>query len=182
MTNSEQKQAHPPAALMHELKFDANDLAANRDGQLSQRQRDYLELDRRKNAIVGGAVVVALVLASGVMLFIGFVNENLILQGLAMVLIVCNTAATTLFSLEYLKMRSDLRTDGIDVVEGEAQHVVRQLGRAQAGSIRVGEVVEIPTDDVETFKAFEPGAQYRLYRTARTHRLLSVERIEDGQQ
>ena len=168
----------PQAVLMQELKFQPDDLHANRAGHLSERQQQYLQIDRRKNALVGAVVVAGLVLATALMLFVGIHNGNLILQGLGVVLILCNTAATTLFGLNYVRTGFDIDAGNVDTVEGEAQHVVRQVGSAQAGSVRIGEVVEVPTN-VEAFKAFEPGQRYRLYRTVRTHRLLSVEKVAD---
>lgn len=161
---------------MQHLRFQPEDLAANRAGHLSDRQQHYLQIDRRKNALIGAVVVAGLVLATALMLFVGIRNENLILQGLGVVLILCNTAATTLFGLNYVRTGFDIHAGQVDTVEGEAQHVVRQLGSAQAGSVRIGDVVEVPTD-VESFTAFEPGARYRLYRTVRTHRLLSIEKV-----
>lgn len=169
----------PRSVLMQELKFQPEDLQANRDGYLSDRQQQYLHIDRRKNALIGAVVVAGLVLGTAFLLFVGIRNENLILQGLGVVLILCNTAVTTLFGLNYVRTGFDIDAGNVDTVEGEAQHVVRQVGSAQAGSVRIGDVVEVPTN-VEAFKAFEPGQRYRLYRTVRTHRLLSVEKVTDA--
>lgn len=162
---------------MQHLQFTEDDLTANRSGQLSERQQSYLSLDRRKNALLGVVVVTLLVLATAALLFTGIRNGNAILQVLGVVLMFCNVGATYFFGANWVRMTYDMRTGRAEVVEGEAQHVVRQLGRAKAGSVRIGDVVEVPTD-ADAFKAFEPGATYRLYRTTHTHRLLSIEPVE----
>jgi hypothetical protein len=165
------------STLMDVLQFTADDLAANREGHLSDRQRAYLDIDRRKNGILGAVLVVALVFAVATLLFVGLRDENTILTVLGGLLLMVNIALSLFFALNWVRMSYDLRTDATEIIEGAAQHVVRQAGKAKAASVRIGETVEVPTTDVEAFKAFEPGATYRLYRTTHTGRLLSVERV-----
>jgi hypothetical protein len=165
------------STLMTALSFTADDLAANREGHLSDRQRAYLDIDRRKNGILGTVMVVALVFAVTALLFVGLRDGNLILTVLGGVLLVVNITLSLFFTLNWVRMSYDLRTDTTEVIEGAAQHVVRQAGKAKAASVRIGETIEVPTGDVDTFKAFEPGVTYRLYRTTHTGRLLSVERV-----
>ncbi len=165
------------AVMMAQLKFTEDDLQANRAGTLSERQRDYLRTDRQKNLILGIGVVAGLVLGTAAMLFVGVQGGNLILQGLGVALMACNAFATYMFGTNWLRASYDLKTDTVTVVEGMAQHVVRQFGKAQAGSVRIGEVVEIPTKP-DLFKAFAPNTTYRLYRTSHTKRLLSVEAVD----
>lgn len=165
---------HDP--LMQHLQFTADDLAANRAGQLSERQHAYLLLDRRKNTLLGTLLVALFVLATAVLLFAGIRAGNVILQVLGVVLMFCNMGVTYFFGVNWVRLTYDMKTGRADVIEGVAQHVVRQLGRAKAGSVRIGDIVEVPTD-AEAFKAFEPGATYRLYRTTHTRRLLSIERV-----
>jgi hypothetical protein len=179
MTFAQPTAANPQAVLMEGLRFTEADLQANRAGQLSDHQRDYLWLDRRKNAILGGVIAVVFTLGTGVMLFYGIQRGNPILQVLGVLLAGCNTGVVGLFGVNWVRSGYDLRTGEVDTVEGEAQHVVRQLGRAQAASIRIGDAVEVPTD-VDTFKAFTPGATYRLYRTLHAHRFLSIERVHQA--
>ncbi|MEL6268457.1 MAG: hypothetical protein AAFV33_16330 [Chloroflexota bacterium] len=160
--------------LMRELRFTEDDLAANRDGHLSDRQRDYIRTDSQKNMLLGIAIVAVLVVSTAALLFVGIQNGNRILQGLGVVLLFCNTGASLIFGLNRVRSSYDLRTNEVTVIEGEAQHVVRQFGRAQAGSVRIGDIVEVATSP-EAFKAFEPGQTYRLYRSLHTKRILSVE-------
>lgn len=165
------------SVLMSELQFTLDDLHANRSGQLSDRQFAYLSLDRRKNLALGGGLLIGLVLATTTLLFFGFRDGNLVLQGLGVALMVCMIAASWIVGINMVRSTLDLFSSEIDVVEGKAQHVVRQVGHAQAGSVRIGDSVEVPTQ-IAAFTAFEPGTTYRLYRTSHTHRLLSVEVIE----
>lgn len=162
---------------MTALNFTADDLAANRAGHLSDRQRAYLTLDRRKNAILGAVVEAALVVSVTALLFVGLRDANTILTVLGGMLLLLNTALSLFFVLNWVRTSNDLKTGETETVEGPAQHVVRQAGQVQAASVRIGDTVEVPTADVEAFKAFEPGAVYRLYRTTHTRRLLSAERV-----
>lgn len=172
-----QTTTQPTNTLMDALQFTPDDLAANRDGHLSDRQRSYLSIDRRKNMILGGVLVVALVFAVTALLFLGLRDSNTILIVLGGLLLLVNVGLSLFFALNWVRMSYDLQTDGTEIIEGAAQHVVREMGNAKAASVRIGETVEIPTGDVEMFKAFEPGGVYRLYRTTHTGRLLSVERV-----
>ncbi|MEM6281383.1 MAG: hypothetical protein AAF787_04245 [Chloroflexota bacterium] len=160
--------------LMCELHFTEDDLDVNRNGHLSERQQAYIRLDSKKNMLLGIAIVAVLVISTAILLFVGIQNNNLILQGLGVVLLFCNTGASLIFGMNRVRAMWDLRTNAVTVLEGEAQHVVRQFGRAQAGSVRIGEVVEVATSP-EAFKAFVPGQTYRLYRSSHTKRILSVE-------
>lgn len=164
------------AALMDALHFTADDLERNRAGQLSPRQRQYLAIDRQKNALLGAVIVGVLVMVTAAMLFVGLNENNLILDVLGGVMVFVNMGLTWFFGLNWIRATYDLRTNETRAVEGAAQHVVRQVGRAQAGSIRIGDAVEVPTD-VETFKLFKPGATYRVYRTSHSGRLLSIEAL-----
>jgi len=171
--------AHPDTSettLMDVLSFTTDDLEANREGKLSQRQRQYLSVDRRKNAMLGAAVVVGLVMATVLMLLYGINQSSRILQALGVMLLFFNFTLTWLFGVNWVRTTYDLRTNRVEIVEGKAQHVIRQFGRAKAGSVRIGDVVEIPTD-ADTFTIFEPSTTYRLYRTSHSQRLLSVEKL-----
>lgn len=165
------------AALMEAMHFNLDDLQTNRDGALSDRQRQYLMIDRQKNLVLGAGLLGLFILVTAVLLFMGFDNQNIILQGLGGVMVFCNMGLSWFFGLNWIRATYDLRTNETHTVEGQAQHVVRQFARAQAGSIRIGDAVEVPTD-VDTFKVFEPGAVYRLYRTSHSGRILSIERIQ----
>ncbi len=166
-----------PPHLMTALNFTAADLAANRAGELSQRQRSYLRIDHQKNMILGGVLVVVFIFTVTAFLFVGIRDGNRILQVFGVILLFCNVGLSWFFAINWVRLSYDLRTNCPDVVEGAARHVVRQLGRAKTGSVRIGEAVEVPTENLEAFQAFEPGAVYRLYRTSHTHRLLSAEKI-----
>lgn len=168
-------QAHQDF-LMQSVHFTEEDLLANRAGELSERQRAYLTVDRRKNTYLGIVLVVLFVIGTAGLLFWGIRDENRILQILGVVLMFCNAGITYGFGANWVRASFDLKTNRVEAIEGTTQHVVRQFGRAQAGSVRVGDTVEIPTKP-ELFKAFEPNATYRLYRTSHTQRLLSVEKV-----
>ncbi|MEO0563579.1 MAG: hypothetical protein AAF125_15835 [Chloroflexota bacterium] len=167
---------HSP--LAEALNFTEADLAANRDGKISERQRGFIIVDRQKNILLGAAIVGALVFAVTGLLYLGNANSNGILQVLGIVLLVITTSLSWFFAFNWRRMTYDLRTNDVEMIEGEAQHVMRQVGRAQAGSIRIGDTVEVPADSLDTFRAFAPGATYRLYRTAYTGRLLSAEPLD----
>jgi len=162
---------------MDELSFTLEDLQANREGHLSERQRRYLALDRTKNVALGVVLLVLLIFATTSMLFFGFRDTNQILIGLGIALLACNLGLSWFFALNWIRMTYDLQTNATDVVEGRVQHLIRQMGRAKAGSVRIGDHAEVPTS-TKAFTAFEPGESYRLYRTSHSGRLLSVERLE----
>lgn len=177
-TRNSQSSPKKASSLEEVLRFTPQDLSANQQGQLSERQRAYLRTDRRKNAILGAALLILFILAATAFLYIGSQQANRILQGLGVVLALCNMGVSWFFGLSVIRMTYDLSTNRADILDGQAQHVVRQFGRAQAGSVRIGDTVEIPTD-VEGFKVFKPRATYRLYRTSHSQRLLSAELLDE---
>jgi hypothetical protein len=163
--------------LMEHLRFTADDLAVNRTGELSAHQRRYLTFDRQKNLIVGLVTLVVLILATAGLLFGGLRDNNWVLLTLGGILLAVNAATSWVVGIGWVRATYDLRTNTVEVVEGQAQHVVRHVAKAASGSVRVGDKVEIPAPNMEMFKAFQPGATYRLYRTSHSGRLLSVERV-----
>ncbi|MFZ4826382.1 MAG: hypothetical protein ACOYLB_03420 [Phototrophicaceae bacterium] len=165
--------------LMQELSFTAEDLVANQQGLLSQRQRHFLLLNRRKNALLGGTLMGVFILATATLLYLGNLQSNLILQTLGVILLCCSMGASWVIGLNWIRAGYDLSSNQLAITVGKAQHVIRQFGNYQQYSVRIGERVEVTTH-LAGFKSFTPAQVYRLYRTSHTATLLSVEPVTDA--
>ncbi|MGV2434518.1 MAG UNVERIFIED_CONTAM: hypothetical protein LVT10_06235 [Anaerolineae bacterium] len=165
--------------LMQELSFTPEDLVANQHGLLSQRQRSFLVLNRRKNALLGGALMVIFILVTATLLYLGSVQSNLILQILGVMLLCCSMGASWVIGLNWIRASYDLSSGQLNITVGKAQHVIRQFGNYQQYSVRIGERVEVTTH-LAGFKSFVPAQTYRLYRTSHTATLLSIEPVTDA--
>ncbi|MFZ4814965.1 MAG: hypothetical protein ACOYL5_10555 [Phototrophicaceae bacterium] len=171
----------PLDTFMTEIGFTAEDLSANRGGHLSQRQRHYLQTDRNKNAALGAALVTLFTLTTALLLWNGLLNQSLWLQGLAFLAAIGNTLTAWMFGRAYVQSLQDLRDGTVYPLEGAAQHVIRRFATTATGSVRIGDTVEVQTPTLAAFKAFEPGARYRVYRTAVSGRLVAVEPLAGTQ-
>ena len=164
--------------LMQELSFTLDDLSANQQGQLSQRQRSFLILNRRKNALLGMGIMVVFILATTSLLYWGNTRSNLILQTLGVILLCCSMGVSWVMGLNWIRAGYDLSSNQLNITTGKAQHVIRQFGSYRQYSVRIGERVEVVTH-LNGFKSFTPSQVYRLYRTSHTVTLLSVEPMTD---
>jgi hypothetical protein len=164
----------PDDRLMDALDFDADDLAANRAGELSPRQRLRLTHQRR---LQGWLLTLGLA-----MTLIALVLVLRVRLGGALVFWV--GGAVTLWALGFGPAQSLFRWLGYDrdVKRGVVRSAEGRLtlsvkpGRRASQTLTIGgQSWELGPLPKRVFQAFEHGAAYRLYYAAGSRTILSAE-------
>ncbi len=165
----------PDARLMDALDFEAADLAANRAGELSPRQRLRLTNRRRLQGwllMLGVTMtLIALVLVLRVRLggaLVFWVAGSVTLWALGF------GPAQTLF--RWLGYDRDVKQGVVRAAEGRLSLSVRQGRRASQTLTIGGQSWELSPLQRVIIQAFEHGAAYRLYYAAGSRTILSAER------
>jgi hypothetical protein len=96
------------------LNFTAADLAANREGRLSDRQQERLRLSRQRSVLIGGALVVIFIFAATGLLFVGGRRDSPILQLVGLGLTLCNAAMLGVFLRYWLRLGADLQAGRVE--------------------------------------------------------------------
>ncbi len=161
------------APLMAALNFTADDLAANRDGRLSAGQRARLQAARRRGALVGVALMLAVVLLATVALYLGQINRTPVLTFVGVALTICGAVVSGLMVRNWYRLTTDLERDAVQTLAGTVQHTVRVSGRVAEYVLAIdGQRLSVPKP---VFLALKNGGQYRLYRTPIARVLLAGE-------
>ena len=158
-----------PAAL----GFTADDLDANRKGQLSHSQIEQLKRLRRRKTLAAAALFVALVLASTILVYIGQINRSVILFGAGAVLTLINAFGVGRAGRAYMRVGGDLRSGQVEALVGDVERVLRR-GRAIDSFLLRISGAELNVSE-EVFMGFRHEAPYRIYRTSYSRLLLSAE-------
>ncbi len=156
--------------LAAQLRFTYDDLAANRDGSLSDAQRVRLRRsllrDTALYALVALLPLGALILALG--------NQNLCGGPLALIVLTILTAAFVIYIVSLQRStRADLAS-GVRMVSGrvETRDVGRGFYRLHVGALNF-------QVSAREFYAFVNGSFYRIYYTPNLKTILSAELAED---
>ncbi|MCC6802480.1 MAG: hypothetical protein IT319_06325 [Anaerolineae bacterium] len=161
------------AALADVLNFSAEDLAANRAGNLSNSQKARLARGWQRTVGIIVGLVVGFGLLATILLFLGQRNESPILSIIGVIITVVNAVLVGLGAQSYLRTTSDLRGGRVAVLDGVVSHTIRVTGRAATYILKV-DAQEIIVPKV-VFFAFEESKPYRLYRAPASRTLLSAE-------
>lgn len=166
----------PPMTLMEALDFSPDDVAANREGRVSERQQAKLRAARRRSVYVGAAILIAVGLAATVLLFLGERNESAILTFVGISVTVCNAVIMSMIVRNWLRLTADIDSGQVTALEGEVHHTIRVTGRMANYLIRLqGQEVVVSKP---AFLAIREGAPYRVYRTPAAKTLLSIEAVD----
>ena len=173
MKPAKHKHAQPPS-LEEALNFDEEALELNRDGQLSNHQRD--ELMAVANSLKGIEVLVYLgaVIVGLVVIVDGILKSDTITSRIVMLGVVGALA----YGLDYILRRHITRYQqdtmtGIEAIQG---HVVLDF-QSQSNSAKFLVTLSGETFSVSknVFLAFKTGDPYVVYFAPRTRRILSAE-------
>jgi hypothetical protein len=167
--------AEQPLDLTQALDFTADDLAANREGRLSEAQRTRLQKLRQRSALIGVGAVVGLGLMATIILFLGQGNGSLILNLVGIGVTICNAALAGVLVRSWLRLSADINANAVQAISGTITHKLRVTGRSVTYILNVdGEELIVARP---IFRAFDEGKGYRLYRTASSRLLLSAEAL-----
>lgn len=160
-------------ALMQQLDFTADDLAANRAGRLSERQTAALRAKRTRSIALGAGILLVMALAATACIFAG-IRGSAILLVIGIGLTITSAAITGTFARHWLRLSADLRHESVSAFSGMLERVVKPVNRRIVTYLLRVDGAEFNVDK-ETFKAFAHEAPYTLYRARYTGTLLSAE-------
>jgi hypothetical protein len=171
---AEQPEPSERIDLAAALGFTADDLAANRAGQLSAAQDARLRQAWRRQLIVTVSLVIALMFGATFALFFGQRNDSAVLSFIGILLTVINAGVVGLAAQAYLRVNGDRARGGVLATSGAITRTLRVVsGRVTVCVIKLGGDEVIVSKPV--FNAFEEGGRYTLYRTPISKTLLSAE-------
>jgi len=160
---------------MQALDFDADDLAANRTGVLTEAQRKRLRAARGRVARIRGGSVLVIGLFATTFLFIGQQNADVVLRLLGITASIFNALLVGLLARSWLRLSADLEAPEVNILSGTLTHTIRVMGRAATYVVTLdGEEVVVSKD---AFLAFADKAPYRLYRAPHSLIILSAEAL-----
>ena len=159
--------------LMAVMQFTQSDLNANRNGNLSKSQALQLKRTRRRNLAMGALLFFLFVFLATLLIFLGQMNQNIILSTIGGLLTVVNAIMIGMFARSYLRITADLQDGNIDRLSGELERILRRGYQQNNYLLRINGVSIYVTKDI--FKQFRHEASYHIYRTTHAHILLSAE-------
>jgi hypothetical protein len=169
--------------LMRALEFTPEDLAANRDGQLSARQREAMHTRRTRLIMIGLAAALVGAVAAALCLQFGRRSDAPILTIIGIGLTVLDALLIGVFGRQIMRLNADLRGGAVKRACGEAVLTVRVITRrASLYIVRVGDSSD-PAHYVEsavslpTFEAFRERKPYCVYSAPHSGTLLSAESV-----
>ncbi len=165
-------------ALMQEIRFNQEDLKANRSGQLSEVQHYTLRVRRRQAIFLGVVILIVVAFIATLMIFLGTRdNGSTILAMLGIGMTLCTAALAAIFGRYWLRLTADIRGQRVMISQGSVERVIKPVTRRVVNyMIRVGDAEVFVSK--EAFDIFEHDRPYVLYRAPYTGLLLSVEALE----
>lgn len=163
----------PLPTLAEALNITAEDLTANRAGQLSAAQKERLQRGWRRTLLILISVIVFVGLLATLALFFGQRNESSVLVAVGIALTVINAVIVGVGAQSYLRTSNDLRAGKISELRGVVSHTVRVSGRVATYVLKLdGQEVVVPKP---VFFAIEDGKPYRVYRAPASKTVLAAE-------
>lgn len=160
--------------LMRVFDFSADDLAANRAGQLSEMQIYNLKVRLRRSIAIGIGVLLALAFAATLCLFLGNRQASFILTLTGIGITLCSAAVMGNFARGWMRLNGDIKNGTAQRHHGKLERVIKPVTRRVAVYlIRVdGAEFNVGKD---AFKLFKHESVYTLYRAPYSGQLLSIE-------
>jgi len=159
--------------LMQPLAFTADDLVANRQGQLGANQRQRLQKLQNRALLIGVAGFFGFALTATILLFFGSENALIVMSFLGVFVTILNAIFVGMFARQYMRLRADLTSGEIDIITGELQRVVKANGRMNNFLLRIND------DEFyvkkELFKLFRHEVNYNVYQAQHSRVLLAAE-------
>ena len=165
---------HPD--LMRVFDFSADDLAANRDGNLSEMQVYTLKLRLRNSVLIGVGILLLLAFIATLCLFLGSRQSSVILTLTGVGVTICSAAVMGNFARGWLRLNADIRGGKAQRHHGKLERIVKPVTRnVVVYLIRVdGAEFNIGKD---AFKLFAHEKIYTVYRAPYSGQLMSIETL-----
>lgn len=160
-------------ALQQALDFTDEDLQANRDGKLSDKQR--MKLESAQKGSLRALWVMAIITVASLLVAIVFGGYGLIAFGcIALILAIL---ALVEYLTSYRAYQHDLTVPKIETAQGLVEYVMRENtafdGMTHPSGIRIGEMKYLLLEDQTT--SFVEGEVYIVHYAPATQTLLSAE-------
>jgi len=162
--------------LMAALGFDAEDLQANREGQLSSRQVARLRQVQRRQVALAALVFLVFVVAATIFLYAGQGQGSQILALAGAALLALNAIFLGAAARSIMRLERDMRAGGVEALAGIAERVLRRGRHSDQFVIRIGGASLQVSRAV--FQSFRHECAYRIYRSAGAGTLLSAEALD----
>jgi hypothetical protein len=162
--------------------FNESDLLMNQDGKLSEKQFRLISQYRRMNRIFGWLALIVMFISISGISFIALYITGVNLQNnpevfIAYALLLSVGMLIVIFFMLLGKLRSDLKSGKISIVEGFAGKKEKKIRRnfPRAYYMTVGRV-RFQLDGREKYQSIEPNIHYRIFyiKHPPTHIILSV--------
>lgn len=160
-------------ALTEALGFSADDLAANRAGQMSAAQQQRLLRGWRRTLWIVIGLIVLLGLLATTLLFLAQQHDSPILTAIGILVTLINATIVGLGAQSYLRTSGDVRAGVVASSSGVVGHTIRVTGRVLTYVLKVDGQEIVVSKPV--FYAVEDGQAYRFYRAPASKTLLSAE-------
>ena len=161
--------------LQEALNFTDEDLQANRDGKLSEKQREKLEIAQQRSFRVLW-VMTFIILAS---LLLALVSGTYGLIALGTIALLLAIMALMEYLTSYRAYQHDLNLKTIETAQGLLEYIMRENtsfdGMTHPAGIRIGELKFLLLQDQTT--SFLEGEIYSIYYAPATQTLLSAEAV-----
>jgi hypothetical protein len=159
--------------LPETLGFTPEDLAANRDGRLSEAQKARLTRNWRRTLWIVIGLVIVCGLGATILLFVGQQQGSAILSFVGILVTFVNAAIVGLGAQSYLRTSRDIREGRVAELSGVVSHTIRVSGRVATYILKLDGQPLVVSKPV--FFAVEDGKPYRFYRAPASKTLLSGE-------
>lgn len=164
--------------LMQMLDFSFDDLAANRNGKLSEMQHYDLRVKRRRSILVGVGLMFVGVFIASLFIFMGTRNDGSTIATIVGIgLTICTTALLGIYVRHWLRLSADISDKTVQITTGTLERVIKPVNRrVMTHIIRVDDVEVVVSK--EAFDVFAHKLQHTIYTTKHTKQLLSAELVE----
>lgn len=165
--------AKPLPTLDEALNITEADLVANREGRLSDAQKQRLTRGWRRTLWIVIGLVIAVGFGATLALFFAQQSGSLILTFIGILFTVFNALIVGIGAQSYLRTSRDLRAGTVSELSGVVSHTIRVSGRVATYILKLdGQEVVVPRP---VFFALEDGKPYRLYTAPTSKTLLAAE-------
>ncbi len=164
------------STLPETLNFTPDDLAANRDGRLSEAQKERLTRNWQRTLWIVIGIVIGCGFGATTLLFLAQQQGSPVLTFLGILVTVINAGIVGLGAQSYLRTSRDIREARVDTLSGVVSHTIRVSGRVATYILKLDGVPLVVSKPV--FFAVEDNKPYRFYRAPTSKTLLSGEKSE----
>ncbi|MDQ7027117.1 MAG: hypothetical protein Q9P01_21885 [Anaerolineae bacterium] len=163
----------PVTELMQPMDFNADDLAANREGRLGNNQRQRLEALQMRTLMIASSGFMGIGIAAATFFYFAQVNSSLVLQLMGIFVTIINALFVGMNGRQWMLLNADIRNADVELISGTMERVVKADERMNNFLLRIdGNDFYVKK---ELFKLFRHEVPYRLYRTQHAKILLAAE-------